>query len=262
MMFAVVYSKEDIASYTLYNAFKKVVETREIDYIIFHEYPEHVVYADKVDEELPDNIDTIIFLSRHSAESDIPTISVHTPGNFGENRLGGNPNQLAIANPCLIGEILRCYKSYTERFSLGYNVTLEVTHHGPTDNSIPSVFVEIGPKEVNWIDKRGASLIAYSVVEAIEKYMNNRNCVRCLGIGGPHYAPNFTRYLLKNGDVGIGHIISKYVLTSFNKNFIDLALSSNNGVDKVLISWKGLKGGVRKEVLNYLSDLGYEVIKL
>lgn len=261
-MIAFVYSRKDIASYTLYKAFEEVSRDFPNLDIYFHEYPEEVVYADEVDKELPEDVETIIFLSRHSAASDIPTLSVHTPGNFMDNPLGGRPGELAIANPCLVGYILREYKRSIESFGIDYIATLEVTHHGPTHLSIPSLFVEIGPSESNWKDKVAAKCSAISVFKAIEKYVSGGNCVKCVGFGGPHYGPNFTRYLLKTEDVGIGHIVSKYVFTEFSEEVVEKAIRNNGGVDMALISWKGLKGPVRRELAEYLQKRGIEFLRL
>ncbi len=261
-MFAFVYSKKDIASYTLYQAFKEVSKDYPNLNIYFHEYPVEVVYADGVDRALPREVETIIFLSRHSASSDISTLSVHTPGNFGDNPLGGRPGELAPANPCLVGDILREYNKNIEGLGIDYMATLEVTHHGPTNLSKPALFVEIGPSEYNWRDKVGARCIAISVFNALARYAAKRNCIKCVGFGGPHYGPNFTRYLLKTGDVGIGHIVSKYVLQEFSEEVVEKAIRYNSGVDQVLISWKGLKGPVRRRLVEYLMDKGYKYLKL
>ena len=41
----------------------------------------------------------IVFISRHSSASGKPTLSVHTPGNFGEAGLGGLPRVISVV-PC------------------------------------------------------------------------------------------------------------------------------------------------------------------
>lgn len=261
-MFAFVYSKKDIASYTLYHAFKEVSRDFPHLNIYFHEYPQEVVYADGVDKELPRDVETIIFLSRHSSSSDISTLSVHTPGNFRDNPLGGRPGELANANPCLVGYILREFNRNIVGFGINYVATLEVTHHGPTHLSIPALFVEIGPSESNWRDGVAAKCMALSVFNALDKFVTKKNCVRCVGFGGPHYGPNFTRYLLKKEDVGIGHIVSKYILQEFSEEIVEKAIRHNGGVDLVLISWKGLKGPVRRRLVEYLEDKGYKYLKL
>jgi len=261
-MFSLIYSKKDVASLTLYEAFKEVERSFNNLDIYFYEYPLEVVYADRVDQYLPRDVETIIFLSRHSAKSNVPTISVHTPGNFGENRLGGRPYELAIANPCLIGYILREYQKNIVNYNLNYTPTLEVTHHGPTDLRVPALFVELGPQESNWRDKVAAECIALSVFNALSKYIYNRNCIKALGIGGPHYSPNFTKYILKNDNVGIGHIISKYVFNDFSEKIVEKAISFNGGIDLVLIDWKGLKGFVRQRLLEYLNKRNINFVKL
>lgn len=261
-MFAFIYSKKDVASFTLYEAFKEIGESFNNLDIYFYEYPSEVVYADRVDQYLPRDIETIIFLSRHSATSNVPTMSVHTPGNFGENRLGGRPDELAIANPCLIGYILREYQKNIVNYNLNYTATLEVTHHGPTDLRVPALFVELGPLESNWGDKVAARFIALSVFNALSKYIRNKDCIKTLGIGGPHYSPNFTRYLLRNENVGIGHIVSKYIFKDFSEEIVEKAINFNGSIDLVLIDWKGLKGSVRRALIEYLSKKNLRFLKI
>src|SRR5450756_1526960 len=55
-------------------------------------------------QNLPDNFPTanlIVFISRHSSQSGRPTLSVHTPGNFGNAELGGLPKTVSVS-PCLL----------------------------------------------------------------------------------------------------------------------------------------------------------------
>ena len=48
--------------------------------------------------------------------------------------------------------ILMEMKRLAEQKGLKYDVTLEVTHHGPTELSVPSLYAEIGSTEIQWKD--------------------------------------------------------------------------------------------------------------
>jgi len=166
--FLVVYTDRDEASHNLYRALEEVMYRLEAKVDIeFMRIDRHPIYADGVDSTVGDGPRLVIFLSRHSAKSDTPTISTHTPGNPGDQNLyGGRPRSLPMASPCFIGSFVR--KAYRNVSSSGvdYVVTLEVTHHGPTELSTPAVFVEVGPKKRQWNDLGAAYVVAKSIVEA------------------------------------------------------------------------------------------------
>ena len=51
-------------------------------------------------QNLPDHfadLSLIVFISRHSSASGTPTLSVHTPGNFGAAELGGLPRTVSVS---------------------------------------------------------------------------------------------------------------------------------------------------------------------
>ena len=77
---------------------------------------EESVNAQNLPEAFP-NAQLIIFLSRHSSQSGTPTLSVHTPGNFGPVELGGLPNTISIspanAMQTALKELSRIKKNHT-----------------------------------------------------------------------------------------------------------------------------------------------------
>ena len=87
-------------------------------------------------DHLEDNFDTevFIFCSRHRAESAKPALLVHSTGNLGNEALfGGNPQELSVSVPSLVSTALkRLHKEQKDRGLDDFDVSLEVTHHGPT----------------------------------------------------------------------------------------------------------------------------------
>ena len=260
-MIAIIYTSVDIASITMATILEKMLSEQGIDGVYMYEHNEELIYADNIDKHLPNEVEYIIMLSKHSASSGRPTISVHTPGNLSVHAdMGGKPMKVAIANPCLVGSLLRRLYKLVEYEGLNYEVTLEVTHHGPTEVEKPVTFVEIGPNEDVWRDEKAAEIAIRGIISVIREGIGN--CVKLVGFGGPHYAPIFVKFLLKEPIYGIGHIVSKYVLTECNTDVVDLVLNRNGGVDRAAINWKGLKGAVRQCIYSYLMDMGIEIIKI
>ena len=92
----------------------------------------------------------------------------------------------------------------------GYQATYEVTHHGPTELSTPSFFVEIGSTEKEWTDARAGSAVALSVLEA-----DPTDTVNVLGIGGTHYARRETEIALRSR-AAFGHIVHSRFVASLD----------------------------------------------
>jgi len=84
----------------------------------------------------------------------------------------------------------------------GYQVSYEVTHHGPTALVHPSFFVEIGSTEKEWGDPVAGQAVAEAVLNA-----EPVNAIPLIGIGGTHYAPRETAIALTTRGA-FGHIAS------------------------------------------------------
>ncbi|XP_047332523.1 D-aminoacyl-tRNA deacylase-like isoform X1 [Impatiens glandulifera] len=173
-----------------------------------------------------ETVDEVIFLSKHTAVSNRPALTVHPIGvpHLREDEVppaGGKSGWAAPPNP-RIGPWLRLLKSIAESFSLlpEFEVTLEATHHGPEINS-PTMFVEIGSTEEQWKRQDAAQAIALLVWEGLGlgggaavghwSRKNYQNKV-LLGIGGGHYVPRHMDIVMKDG-VWVGHLLSGYSLT-------------------------------------------------
>jgi D-aminoacyl-tRNA deacylase len=112
-------------------------------------------------QNLPDifpEAELIVFISRHSSQSGTPTLTVHTPGNFADAGLGGLPRTVSVAPACAMRDALKSLAYYQKKLGLEYEVSFEVTHHGPS-LKVPTMFVELGSSQLQWDDSKAASAV-------------------------------------------------------------------------------------------------------
>jgi len=221
-----------------------------------------IIYSDYLKNlEIPINF--LIFVSRHYSESGKPSLHVHFTGNWAnENPYGGSPRYLSIAEPILAREIfLKLYRSKGQIQDTKFEISLEVTHHGPTDIDTPLIFVELGSRNKQWLLEKPAELIAKVIIETIKKGRREKYDT-AIGVGGPHYAPSFTKYLLEK-EIYISHIIPKYHVDNLDNEIAYLMIKRSSTKPKIaLIDWKGLKGHQRKKTKDLFESIGLEIIKI
>ena len=200
-----------------------------------------------------------VFLSRHSAESGIPSLTAHTTGNFSsEARFGGMPRELGRADPSLLKGYLMSLKQIRDRVPR-YQITLEATHHGPTSLQKPILFVELGSSEPEWGDKKAAQVVGEALVSSLSNRRIWSNVA--LGFGGTHYPDKFTRLSLEE-DVAFSYIVPKYSLEHLDEMMFGQMLQRTNApVTKVYLDWKGL-GANKGKVLSLASQFGLEVVRV
>ncbi len=199
------------------------------------------------------NVDLWIFGSRHKSESGTKTLTAHAPGNWKEAKYGGNPEEMAFCDPMAIKNALLGLKYANLE---GYDVSLEVTHHGPTSLKKPVLFVEIGSDDAAWKDP----LAIEAVGNAILATFKPDRPFRCgVGFGGGHYAPGFTELVIKT-DCAIGHITPKY--REFNEKTVKESINKTIGAKFVVVDWKGLTKEKREVVFMVGTDLGIPVLRL
>ncbi|MBR9689562.1 MAG: hypothetical protein GOV01_01535 [Candidatus Altiarchaeota archaeon] len=205
--------------------------------------------------ELKDVKNTLLIVaSPHSSSAGVMSLSVHTPGNFGDNEFGGNPKSLSIAPGLYLGNGLRKFQEIKEREKLTHEVTLEVTHHGPSFNT-PMIYVELGSDEKGWESKDGAKAAA----EVIEFLLDlEPSGDTAIGVGGPHYAPNFTKWTL--GGRNFGHICPKYGVEDLTeKTFEEMILKTIPKPEVLVIDWKGTPSSYRKNIEKMANSFGLTI---
>ena len=232
----------------------KEIDSNEIIKLIWiKDEPVNAQYIDKLFKPK-----LVVFLSRHSSKSGIPTLSVHTPGNFKDASLGGLPNKLSISPANAMRNALVQMAKGREEYGLKYEVSYECTHHGPSLD-LPTMFVELGSTERQWLDEQAATVVATAAVSAVK---SEGEVEAVLGIGGPHYNMKFTKLALK-GEYAFGHMIPNYAIPKVDLSVVKQCVSRTlERVEKAVLDWKGIKGSFKNKLLNYLSELDLKVVKV
>jgi D-aminoacyl-tRNA deacylase len=189
----------------------------EDKYVRLAGFIDDVIHLEYLDEFFH-SFNAVIILSRHRASSGILSLTVHYTGNpSGEALYGGRPRKLAMSIPSLGSSLLYGIYDVARSSSIGsmFNVTYEATHHGPTENSVPVVFAEIGSSEKEWI--LGEAHDAWAIT--IDRVIANR--IECssigIGIGGNHYPSRFTELTIEKR-VCMGHMIPRYILKGLSRD--------------------------------------------
>jgi len=217
------------------------------------------IFADNLDQRF--QVDAIIFASRHKSESGEPTLTTHVSGNLtSEARFGGRPKRLALAHPQMMKTVLRGLKSAQERLGLDrYVVSLEATHHGPTELKVPSLFVEIGSSERQWSDVVAAEAVAEAIYTCATKPALGEPSV---GFGGGHYSMKHTEANLGE-EFAVGHILPKYFFDRFDPSVVWLAFERTIGrCTTAIIDWKGIRGPERRKLVELLESREVNVIRV
>ena len=211
------------------------------------------VKAQDLPEKFP-NAELIVFISRHSSQSGKPTLSVHTPGNFGDAELGGLPRKLSISPALAMQDALKALVHFKEHLNLKYDVSFEGTHHGPSLN-IPSMFVELGSSPEQWSDLKAAEAVGHCAMTTIANFSAPTNsCV--LGIGGTHYNQRFSLMALI-GEASFGHMIPKYAVHLIDSEMLSQCIEKSlEKVSLAVLDWKGIKSEDKPNLLSALETVG------
>lgn len=205
-------------------------------------------------------VDAVIFASRHRSESGEPTLTVHWPGNTtSQADFGGNPKSLSFADPPRLRAALLALDEAHEARKLDYAVSLEATHHGPTELGVPTLFVEIGSTEKEWNDLQAAGAVAEAIWKAATEPLPGKSAV---GFGGGHYCNKQSLAIRKDG-YAFGHILSKYFFEEYDEGIVRMAFNRTMGDCRTaVIDWKGVRGPDRARLLQTLNGLGIEVVRV
>ena len=198
-------------------------------------------------------VQEVIFLSRHSSAADIKSITVHPTGNFHEAVLGGVVGRLSPTAPeDMTSALMEMHDRYRgDEFS----VTYEATHHGPALD-IPHFYMEIGTTSEQWENPEAQGLIIEGIFARRRSFSG-----AFVGIGGGHYMPKITQYSLDNG-VAMGHMISKHSLEHVDRQIIEQSVQKTPGCKGFLVDRKGAKSGAREIVESVADSMGLEVLKI
>ena len=196
--------------------------------------------------------DVIIFASRHRAKNAKPVLTAHFTGNVDEAKLGGNIGELACAAPHTLRSILRSMNMLA--VNEPFEVTMESTHHGPTNIQTPCLYVEIGSTETEWVNDTAGRIVANAIL-AIE----GSDVPIAVGFGGNHYAPRQTQMLFK-AKIAFGHNFPDYTLKKLDKEIISQAFEKSDA-DFAYFDRKSMTAIDRDRLLKIINELGYEVLR-
>ena len=208
----------------------------------------------EIDKEKINKYDFIIFASKHQSEKGGKTLSIHAPGNWRSADFGGESGKICPDSALFQKQLFENLNKISNEYEIkDYNITLECTHHGPLIDK-PCVFIEIGATETEWNDRRAAFVVAKTISETIEKFKENPYNEIAIGIGGPHYCPNFNKIQL-NSNVAISHIIPQYAFPLKEEMILEAIKKTKEEIDFVILDWKGLGGAEqRQEIIKILED--------
>ncbi len=213
-------------------------------------------------QDIPWKATTIIFASKHRSNTQTPALTVHATGNLTREALyGGNPEEVSIVEPFRIQAALIALKRGVEKAKLTIEVTMEATHHGPTNFPVPVCFIEIGSQPDQWDDKSLGEVAADAAMSAATSKPASGSAA--VGIGGTHYPTKHTQ-VCQDGQYQIGHVVSKY---AFDANVSDRVLSdtfkkTTGDCKTAVVDWKGLKGDLRRSILANLSSWNIEPVRV
>ncbi|MDP2628744.1 MAG: D-aminoacyl-tRNA deacylase [Nanoarchaeota archaeon] len=218
----------------------------------FYLVDKEIIHEENLNIEKINQFDFIIFASKHKSEKKEKTLSVHAPGNWRVAELGGKNRQVCKTSALFEKFIFEKLNETAKKFDLkDYKITLECTHHGPLINK-PCIFIEIGATEEEWRNKKAGFVVAKTISDTIKEFKENPYHEIAVGIGGPHYCPNFNKIQL-NSNIAISHIIPQYSLPINDDMIMQAVEGTEEEIDFVLIDWKGLGNSERRqEVIDVL----------
>ncbi|KAL9226126.1 hypothetical protein vseg_001974 [Gypsophila vaccaria] len=193
------------------------------------QHDKSIVVEDDLDirwEELTsETVDNVIFLSKHTAVSNRPALTIHPIGvpHLKEGDVtpqGGKPGWAAPPDPRM-GPWMHLLKKIAQSHNLipEFEITMEATHHGPV-TSKPTMFLEIGSTLEYWKRQDAAQVMALLIWEglglggeaAVGVWGREADKKKVLlGLGGGHYVPRHMDIIMKE-NVWVGHLLSGYSL--------------------------------------------------
>ena len=177
-----------------------------------------LIFTDNLDKKI--NADIFVFISKHRAQEDRPSLTCHAIGNFGKAEHGGKDGVLCYSNPILLKKL---FIELNNNAKEPYEATLEATHHGPYMEK-PVLFVELGSNEKYWEDKNGGLLVAKALIGALESFngfaaMNNNTLNE----------KNYNNYNIIDNSINKNN----FNALKNNKNSVEINENKNNDESKI-----------------------------
>lgn len=242
MQTAIIASKKDPAGMNI-AGFLKNYNLKDVNATL-HIVDEESIYCENIDKKI--EADLFIFATKHQSQSKIPSLSVHSPGNWGKAELGGKDRTLCV---CPASYIKNAFLELKNN-KLGYDPVMEITHHGPFLEK-PVMFMEIGSSLEYWQDKKAGEFIANVIVNILK---NTKRYEAVVGFGGLHTCPELSKINTKT-EYALSHVCPKYNLQNLDKEMILQAIDKTQEEIKfILLDWKGL-GPEKERIKNIVEEL-------
>jgi len=236
----IAYYSEDPAAQTMVSELLKLGEWRkEGDFFVHGEYHlveigEKIAEMRKFEARKFGDFSSLLILSRHASKSGNRVITTHFTGNISRDELS-----VSRPAPAMQLSLMRTLREFAPP---DYPLTLECTHHGPYETDVPSLFIEIGSTEEEWMDRRAARAIALSIMNMrIEEPP-----IVCVGFGGGHYAPRQTQLLL-NHNIAFAHIIPNHRIAELTRENVRRIFEISE-TEIFYADRKSMKGELRKRL--------------
>jgi D-aminoacyl-tRNA deacylase len=202
---------------------------------------------DAVAKEL--GVDYFVVASRHWSKSGQPSLTAHATGNYGKAIYGGRNRELQMVPPNALRNV---YLTMLKNPPTGFQVSLEATHHSPTQFDVPMFFAEVGSSETQWGDLGACEYLVDAILEGIA---STESVSAAIGFGGGHYCPKFS---VMEREHAFGHIAAKYSLPELTEELIQQMISKTAGGVKKAYIESGVKGSDKRRLEAMLTHLGVE----
>ncbi len=201
--------------------------------------------------------DCLVVLSTHRSRAGTPMLTAHFPGNWDKADMGGEPRTLNVAHGTLLKKIIKELDASNRRHGLNWPVAIEADHHGPT-GKVPIIFAEIGSTEKEWKDEKAALVVAEAVNGAMKAAKTqDAKPETVFGVGGGHYAREFTKFVLEDDNFAIGHICPKYAIDSLDEGTFGQAIEKSVGqVRRAVVLKDGTNAAQKKKVRELCEKAG------
>lgn len=194
------------------------------------------------------DLEYITVASRHWSKSGKPCLTAHPTGNFGKAMYGGRNRELQPTAPNPMRNI---YQRILEDPPEGFQVSLEATHHSPTEFNVPMFFVEVGSRDEQWRDPAVCNYLVDCILEGMDEVEKKPIAI---GFGGGHYCPLFSE---KINDYAMGHMAARYAIKLLTEKLVNQMIEKSVTPEIAFID--GLKSRHRKKVESLLKETGLEI---
>lgn len=193
-------------------------------------------------------LEYIAVASRHWAKSGKPSLTAHPTGNFGKAMYGGRHRELQYTAPNPMRNI---YKHFYDDPPEGFQISLEATHHSPTEFNVPMFFVEVGSREQQWRDTEVCEYLVNCILTGMDE---TESKPKAIGFGGGHYCPKFS---VKMNEYAMGHMAARYAIDLLTDDLVSQMIEKSKGPEIAFID--GLKSRQKRKVESLLENSGLEI---